>query len=151
MGRAASAAVCSHDVPERELEVGLGDALVRLERADAPVGGALADLPVPLGSTRRNVLSPACRSIRARLDVHAVRVQVGGVRSVRHVRGAGEAARVHERGGNVVQQLVEVLEHPCRRGREQFPWAFEMAQRAALRSSGGISNGSGVGPFGTCP
>ena len=27
------------------------------------------------------------------------------------------------------------------------PWAFEMAQRAALRSSGGISNGSGVGPF----
>ena len=36
---------------------------------------------------------------------------------MRHVRGAGEAARVHERGGNVVQEFVEVLEHPCRRGR----------------------------------
>ena len=42
-------------------------------------------------------------------------MQVRGVRTVRHIRGAGEAARVHECGGNVVQELVEVLEHPRRR------------------------------------
>ena len=70
----------------------------------------------PLGSTRRNVLSPCVPfGIGSRLHVHAVRVQVRGVRTVRHVRGAGEAARVHECGGNVVQELVEVLEHPRRR------------------------------------
>ena len=89
---------------------------MRFERAAASVRGALADLPVPPGQHAQERVVPL-RAVRigSRLHVDAVRVQVRGVRTVRHIRGAGQAARVHECGGNVVQDLVEVLEHPRRR------------------------------------
>ena len=89
---------------------------MRFERAAASRAGTLADFPVTFRQNAKERVVPlrAIR-IRSRLDVHAVRVQVRRVRSMRHVCGSGKAARVHERGWNVMKEVVEVFEDPRRR------------------------------------
>src|SRR5712692_5769412 len=100
---------------------------MRFERSAGGVGRVLSDVPIAArqNSEERVVPQRAVR-IQSWLGVHAMRVQIGGMRAMRHVDGTVQAARVNERRGNVLKELVEVAEgdRPGRRRSAVAPLRF---------------------------